>query len=55
MQSFDELTIGIEEEYQIVDSESRELTSFVSEFLEQGAVLFPHHVKPEFLQSQIEV
>ena len=55
MQSFDELTIGIEEEYQIVDSESRELTSFVSEFLEQGAVLFRDHVKPEFLQSQIEV
>ena len=55
MQSFDQLTIGIEEEYQIVDSESRELTSFVSEFLEQGAVLFRDHVKPEFLQSQIEV
>ena len=55
MLSFDELTIGIEEEYQIVDSESRELTSFVSEFLEQGKVLFRDHVKPEFLQSQIEV
>ena len=30
MQIFDELTIGIEEEYQIIDTESRELTSFIS-------------------------
>ena len=50
-----DLTIGIEEEYQIVDKESRELTSFVSDFLEQGAILFRDQVKPEFLQSQIEV
>ena len=50
-----DLTIGIEEEYQIVDKESRELISFVSDFLEQGAVLFRDQVKPEFLQSQIEV
>ena len=51
----DELTIGIEEEYQIIDTESRELTSFISEFMEQGAMLFNENVKPEFLQSQIEV
>ncbi len=50
-----ELTIGIEEEYQIVDVESRELTSYITQFLEQGAVLFRDQVKPEFLQSQIEV
>ena len=31
MQIYDELTIGIEEEYQIIDNESRELTSFISE------------------------
>jgi len=55
MQIFDELTIGIEEEYQIIDTESRELTSFISEFMEQGAMLFHDNVKPEFLQSQIEV
>jgi len=51
----DELTIGIEEEYQIIDTESRELKSFISEFMEQGAMLFNENVKPEFLQSQIEV
>ena len=55
MQIYDQLTIGIEEEYQIIDTDSRELTSFVSEFMEQGAVLFKDNVKPEFLQSQIEV
>ena len=55
MQIFDELTIGIEEEYQIIDTESRELTSFITEFMEQGAILFNENVKPEFLQSQIEV
>jgi len=55
MKIFDELTIGIEEEYQIIDTESRELTSFISEFMEQGAMLFHDNVKPEFLQSQIEV
>lgn len=51
----EDLTIGIEEEYQIIDPESRELTSYISKFLEQGAILFRDQVKPEFLQSQIEV
>ena len=55
MEIFDELTIGIEEEYQIIDIESRELTSFISEFMKQGAMQFHENVKPEFLQSQIEV
>ena len=51
---YKELTIGIEEEYQIIDPESRELTSYISEILDQGAILFRDQVKPEFLQSQIE-
>lgn len=49
-----DLTIGIEEEYQIIDPESRELTSYISEILNQGAVVFRDQVKPEFLQSQVE-
>jgi len=49
-----DLTIGIEEEYQIIDPETRELTSYISEILDQGAVVFRDQVKPEFLQSQIE-
>jgi len=40
------LTIGIEEEYQIIDPESRELTSFISKFLEQGTLLFRDQMTP---------
>ena len=49
------LTIGIEEEYQIIDPESRELTSFMSKFLEQGTLLFRDQMTPELLQSQVEI
>ena len=49
------LTIGVEEEYQIVDPKTRELTSFVSEYLEEGAMIYKDQVQPELLQSQIEI
>jgi carboxylate-amine ligase len=52
--NFADLTLGIEEEYQIIDPETRELTSYVSDMLEKGAMLFRDQVKPEFLQSQVE-
>ena len=55
MNEIENLTIGIEEEYQIIDPLSRELTSYVSEFLDQGAILFRDQLQPELLQSQIEV
>lgn len=48
------LTLGIEEEYQIVDPETRELTSYVQQFLNHGRVL-GDQIKVEFLQSQVEV
>lgn len=48
------LTIGIEEEYQIIDPETRELRSYVQQFLEQGEAVLPDQLRPEFLQSQIE-
>ena len=51
---FADLTIGIEEEYQIIDPQTRELTSYISEFLQGKAMLFRDQVKPEFLQSQVE-
>lgn len=51
----EDLTIGIEEEYQIIDPETRELTSYIQEFLEQGHIVLKDQVKPEFMQSQIEV
>ena len=50
-----DLTIGIEEEYQLVNPVSRELTSYISEILEQGSLVFKDEVKPELLQSQIEI
>jgi len=50
-----ELTLGIEEEYQIIDPRSRELTSYVQEMLEEGRVLLKDQIKPEFMQSQVEV
>lgn len=53
--NIEELTIGIEEEYQIIDPETRELTSYISEFMDKGAVVFRDQVKPEFLQSQVEI
>ena len=50
-----ELTLGIEEEYQIIDPETRELKSFIQEFLEQGQLVLQDQIKSEFLQSQVEV
>jgi carboxylate-amine ligase len=52
---FDQFTLGIEEEFQIVDPVSRELRSHVSEILEEGRMLLGEQVKPEMIQSQIEV
>jgi carboxylate-amine ligase len=48
------LTIGIEEEYQFIDPETRELRSYVQQFLEQGKAVLSDQIRPEFLQSQIE-
>lgn len=49
------LTIGIEEEYQIIDPESRGLTSYVQQLLNRGRVVLGDQLKQEFMQSQIEV
>lgn len=52
---FDQFTLGIEEEFQIVDPTTRELKSHVSEILEEGKLLLGEKVKPEMIQSMIEV
>lgn len=49
------LTIGIEEEYQIVDPQTRELRSYITEILEEGKMLLREQVKPEMHQSIVEV
>jgi len=49
------LTIGIEEEYQIIDPATRELRSYVQRFLEEGQTVLRDQIHPEFLQSQVEL
>ena len=52
---FEQFTLGIEEEFQVVDPDTRELRSHVSEILEEGRMLLGEQVKPEMIQSMIEV
>src|SRR5436190_11277412 len=50
------LTIGIEEEYQIIDPETRELKSYITQLLEEGGkLLLKRQVKAELHQSMVEV
>jgi carboxylate-amine ligase len=48
------LTLGIEEEYQIIDPETRELRSYITEILKEDSVILGE-VKPELHQSMVEV
>ncbi len=52
---FDQFTLGIEEEFQIVDPHTRELRSHVVEILEEGVTLLGEQIKPEMIQSMVEV
>lgn len=47
-------TIGIEEEYQIIDPETRELKSYITEILKEDSMILGE-VKPELHQSMVEV
>jgi len=48
------LTIGVEEEYQIIDPETRELQSYITQILEADHIIMGQ-VKPELHQSIVEV
>ncbi len=48
-------TLGVEEEFQIIDPETRELRSHVQEILEEGKLVLKERVKPEMHQSVIEI
>jgi carboxylate-amine ligase len=48
------LTIGIEEEYQIIDPRTRELRSYVQQFLDKGEAVLQDQLRAEFMQSQLE-
>ena len=52
---FSHFTLGIEEEFQIVDPQTRELRSHVVEILEEGKMMLGEQIKPEMIQSMIEV
>ncbi len=49
------LTLGVEEEYQIIDPETRELTPHYEALEASGSSLLGEQLKPEMLQSQVEV
>ncbi|MCF8241522.1 MAG: carboxylate-amine ligase [Melioribacteraceae bacterium] len=48
-------SIGIEEEFQIVDPETRELKSHIQQILEDGKMVLKEQVKAEMHQSVVEV
>src|SRR5207244_845320 len=49
------LTIGIEEEYQIIDPRTRELKSYITQILEDSKLVLREQVKAELHQSMVEV
>src|SRR5258708_1151734 len=49
------LTIGIEEEYMILDPQTRALAPSARLLLEEGEELLGERIKAEFMQSQIEI
>ena len=50
------LTLGVEEEYQIIDPESRDLHSYITELLSQDRQRETRlNLMPELMQSQVEV
>src|SRR4051812_29023898 len=51
-----QFTLGVEEEFQIVHAETRELRSYVSKLLEEGMqnALLRERVRPEMHQSVVE-
>jgi carboxylate-amine ligase len=50
------LTIGIEEEYQIIDPETGELKSYITQLLKDDRIILRHiEIKPELHQSIVEI
>ena len=48
------LTIGVEEEYQIIDPKTRELRSYITEILKEDSMVMGE-IKPELHQSMVEI
>lgn len=49
------LTLGIEEEYQVVDPETGELSSYITQILDADGQITVEGIKPELHQSVVEV
>jgi carboxylate-amine ligase len=49
------LTLGIEEEYQIIDPATGELRSYITEMLDEGRLVLREQIKSELHQSMVEV
>ena len=50
-----DLTLGVEEEYQIINPATGDLDSYVRQLLESGGQFTAHSsLQPELMQSQIE-
>src|SRR5260370_18893527 len=47
--------LGIEEEFQIIDPETREMRSHIQQILAGGKMILKEHVKPEMHQSVVEL
>jgi carboxylate-amine ligase len=48
-------TLGIEEEFQIIDPQTRELRSHIQQILDDGRMTLKEQVKPEMHQSMVEL
>jgi carboxylate-amine ligase len=49
------LTVGIEEEFQVIDPVTRELRSHLAEIFEQGKAILKDRLKPELHQPVVEI
>ncbi|MBA3883923.1 MAG: carboxylate-amine ligase, partial [Chthoniobacterales bacterium] len=47
-------TLGVEEEFQILDPDTRELRSHIQQILGDGKVVMQERIKPEMHQSVVE-
>ena len=50
-----QFTLGVEEEYQIINPETRDLRSYVSRLIEDGKSVLRERIRPEMHQSVVEV
>jgi glutamate---cysteine ligase / carboxylate-amine ligase len=48
-------TLGVEEEFAIIDPDTRELRSHIQEILEGGKIVLKEQIKPEMHQSVVEL